>query len=57
MQELEHGRTKRQKEARDSPSFGPLAIATTRIEGMESKEQQTPNKRRAQSTSYWFDGD
>jgi hypothetical protein len=40
----------------DSPSFDPHAIATTGIEGMESKEKQTPNKQGAQPTSFWING-
>jgi hypothetical protein len=48
---------KRRGKSWDSPSIDPLTIATTRIKGMESREQQTPNKRRAQSTSYWINGD
>jgi hypothetical protein len=31
-------------------------MASMGMEGMESREQQTPNWRRAQSTSYWIDG-
>jgi hypothetical protein len=40
IQELEHRRTKRRKEARDSPSFDPLAIATTGIKEMESRKRK-----------------
>jgi hypothetical protein len=36
----------------DSPSSDPLAMATIGIREVESKEQQTPNKPKAQSTSY-----
>jgi hypothetical protein len=57
IQGLRHNKTKRWEETQDSPSFDPLAIATTGNGEVESKEQQTPNKPRAQSTSYWIDGD
>jgi hypothetical protein len=40
IQGLEHGRTKRQKKAWDSPSFDPLAIATMGIRGMESRSNK-----------------
>jgi hypothetical protein len=43
--------TKRWIKTHDSPSFDPHAIATIGIEGMETKEQQTPNKQGAQTTS------
>jgi hypothetical protein len=49
---LRHNKTKRWEGAQDSPSFDPLAIAAIGIGGVESKEQQTPNKPKAQSTSY-----
>jgi hypothetical protein len=55
IQGRRHDKTKRQKGAQDSHSFDPLAIAITGIGGVESKEQQTPNQPRAQSTSYWID--
>jgi hypothetical protein len=35
---LEHERAGRQKKTRDLPSFDPLAIVTTEIKGMESRE-------------------
>jgi hypothetical protein len=54
---LRHDKTKRQEKIQVSPSFDPLAIATTEIREVESKEQQTPNKLRAQSISYWINGD
>jgi hypothetical protein len=57
IQGLEHGRAKRRKETRDSPSFDPLAIANDGNRRNGIKEQQTPNKRRAQSSSYWIDRD
>jgi hypothetical protein len=44
--------TKRQEEIQDSSSLDPLAIATMRIGEVESKEQQTPNKPKAQSIFY-----
>jgi hypothetical protein len=56
-QGLRHDKTKRQEETQDSPSFDPLAIATTKIKGMESKGQQTPIKQGTQPTSFWIDGD
>jgi hypothetical protein len=43
IQGLEHEEQKAE-ETRDSPSFDPHAIVTTRIEERKSKEQQTPNK-------------
>jgi hypothetical protein len=52
IQGLRHDKTKRREEIQDSPFFDPLAIATTGIEEVKSKEQQTPNKPRAQPTSY-----
>jgi hypothetical protein len=54
---LRHDKTKRQEKIHVSPSFDLLAIATTGIGEVESKEQQTPNKPRAQSTSYWINED
>jgi hypothetical protein len=47
--------TKRRVKTQDSPSFDPHAIATTGIEGTESKEQQTPNKQGTEPTSFWID--
>jgi hypothetical protein len=44
--------TKRWVKTQDSPSFDPHAIETTGIEGMELKEQQTPNKQGTQPTSF-----
>jgi hypothetical protein len=52
IQELRHDKTKRWEETHDSPFFDPLAIATMGIGEVESKEQETPNKPRAQSISY-----
>jgi hypothetical protein len=57
IQGLRHDKSKRQEKIQDSPSFDSLAIATTGIGEVESKEQQMPNKIRAQSTSYWINGD
>jgi hypothetical protein len=57
IQGLRHDKSKRQEKIHDSPSFDSLAIAMTGIREVESKEQQTPNKTRAQSTSYWINGD
>jgi hypothetical protein len=52
IQGLRHDKTERWEETHDSPFFDPLAIAMTGIREVESKEQETPNKPRAQSTSY-----
>jgi hypothetical protein len=40
VQGLEHERARRQKKTRDLPSFNPLAIVMTGIEGMETKSNK-----------------
>jgi hypothetical protein len=44
IQGLRHDKTKRREETQDSPSFDPLAITTTEIEGVESRSNNTPTK-------------
>jgi hypothetical protein len=44
--------TEPKRGTQDSPSSNPLSMATRGIREVESKEQQTPNKPKAQSTSY-----